>query len=267
MLSRLFGALCLAAASFAAPAAQATTAQLISVDFGSSDDGFRDRVALFQGPESQAEAASPLFADADVWNAVDLALTFNAPDAVFDDLRDSTGASTGVGLELSGAAQAFEASSDVDGDPAKPLFGSYLFVGGNPVRPPSADFKITGLAAGGRYALYFYGAVGNDGTHEGTVTLDEGGDGDLAGDAARALSNAPGNGVGATNLFFDLVTAGDAGDILGRFARNAAAPDGRSPELNVAGFQIARVQPVPLPAGAALLPAALLLAAGLRLRR
>ncbi|MEO0681754.1 MAG: hypothetical protein AAF192_15215 [Pseudomonadota bacterium] len=270
-----------AIAAVMATPASAVTQQLVSIDFQPSVD---NDVPLFSGQEPVAAAASPAFAGANVWNGSGFEFGPNVggddprtEPYVFGNLLNSDGVSTSVGLKLGKDAFAWEVGlrpgfGDRPDHGGQALHDSYLFVGGSDetetddakrFRPLSLEFEIFGLDHGGSYALYFHAAKGNDPNHSGFVTLDEDGDADLADETGRLLEN---DWTDPTDVFYDLVTAGSDGRIVGRFDVRDVAGDVRD-ELNVAGLQIARVQPIPLPAGAALLPAALGLALALRGRR
>ncbi|MEM6441117.1 MAG: hypothetical protein AAF763_15635 [Pseudomonadota bacterium] len=248
------------AALLASPAA-AVTQQLISVDFGSADTTVGAKVASFSGVENAAAAADDAFSGADVWNSVNFEFSAATQDYEFSSLTDSTGVDTSVGLRFGLEARAWE--FDQTGSGGEPLRDSFLFVGGESTRPVTLDFEVFGVDAGAAYALFFYGAESNADNHSGFVTLDEDGDADLADETGRLLEN---DFVSPTDVFFEMVKAGADGRILGRFDVRDIDGDPID-ELNVAGLQIARLQTIPLPAGAALLPAAFGLAWGVRRRR
>lgn len=135
------------AAALALSAAQAEAA-LVSVDFGTTATGSAPAPSpTFSGPEAAATAANARFGAANVWNAIQLP-EFNAAAVVnpsFSNLRDNTGAATGIGLSLTGSAKGFSGFNNPSTDT---LRKDYLLFNSISNTASTLSFEITGLVGG-----------------------------------------------------------------------------------------------------------------------
>lgn len=206
-----------AAACVLALVAQPSAAFLIGVDFGAGQS------ATFSGNESAATAVNSGFGAANVWNGLQL-VDYNRPpqtDARFDNLIDSLGAPTGIGLSLVGSIKGFSGFNNSSPDV---LRKDYVFFNSVNNQATTLSWSIDGLMAGAMYDLFIYG--GNAGPwRDWTIGVD--------GAGHRLVSGLSGT------AYFARLTADSDGTIGGSLL--SVFPAGSEIEVNWSGFQLLSV--------------------------
>ncbi len=185
-------------------------AELISADFQANPKGGGADPVTMSGVEANAAAADPLFASANVWNALEVPYTPNTVNKSWSSLVNSSGAATGVGLSITGTFDAWNSSHGQD-----VLTGDYIQQ--KPAITPANHsetiyWSLSGLTPNTQHKLYFYGVYfiysGNEYWLKFSLKLDENGDGVLdespvivVGDdgyCGTAVSDAAGTIIGSS---------------------------------------------------------------------
>lgn len=132
-------------------------ADLIRVDFQTTNSFGGRNPINFTGVESKAAVASSLFASDGVnfWNELGVAAAFtDTTNPAFNNLLDSEGVATSVGISFTGR---ITAASDVplDNSASDALQNDYLVINAGGAQA-SVGYSITGLAANTLETLYLY---------------------------------------------------------------------------------------------------------------
>lgn len=226
--------LCAALSSGLSTSAQAGL--LVSVDFGQDSNS-----SVFAGSESVAAGLNPLFGAASVWNGLEGQSYPGTVNPSFSGLKDSTGATTGVGLSMTGQVGTYNQKGG--------LLGDYFYWNDETDgTSPNVDWAITGLTAGATYDIVFYGANTNA-DRAFNLFVDTNGNGKLGDETPVSLVTS--NNANPNPAYFKQVVASASGSIVGRGTAGTG-------ESNWAGFQIASSSnAVPEPSTLALVAAAL----------
>jgi len=209
------GAGVLAVASAPEPALS-DRSKLVSVDLQAAGS-----INTFSGVEPTAAAASASFNNANAWNPLQVPHWGTVtPAQSFSSLVDADGNPTPVGFSVTGPLSAYNNNY---GNVDSIREDYFLFGGGVPNVTTTLEWAITGLAPGGAYELYVYGAQVGTADRSFQMLVDTDGDGSLVGELIQT--------VDAAGQLFSSITAGPGGEIMGQALR----PTG---EGNWGGWQL-----------------------------
>ena len=209
---------------------------LVSVAFPTVNTFGSGGPGPMSGAESAATSANPLFGAANVWNNLSLPFGVLTTNPGWTNLVDSTGASTGVGLSITGTVlpvnlYPYNPANYAGFPPLSSQFlawNSHIVPGTNNGETSSISWMLTGLTPNATFDMCVYGSIA-DQSRSFNMTIE--------GTTLNIPTSAYGKSSSAGCSNFQNITSNALGEISG-VGTGVGSGVGTANEANWSGFQI-----------------------------